>query len=635
MVAIKTLLDALAAMVAVFCLAPVAPFLDPSVLLLAVIAVVGGIWCDRHGRYPLPALPATLLALAGVAWYALRIKGAEEIAAPISNALVILLAVRLLTVKQSRDYLQIFVLALFILAGSSLLSLGISFIAYLVLLVITVTVSLVLLTVFVTDPRLAMPRRDLWRLVRVALVMPAVSLVLMLGFFVILPRTGRPLWNFLNPAGQAVAGLAESVSPGAFAQLSAVKSLAFRAEGPELPREDRYWRVLVLNQPREGQWLRVEPPSEGTSTITGGRPVTLTIYPEPRIDRYLITLDRPQLISGVRSQHHPDQVFLAALTYNQRFRYAVQASPGADLRVNGRAGRDFYLTVPERISPRLAATAARIAASGPDSATRLAALADFFRDRQLTYALDDLPGGADPIDAFLFEKRRGYCEFFATAYVTLARLAGVPARLVGGYYGGEYNALGGYYLVTDDTAHLWVEVLTDDGVWQRIDPSQWASNAGTALGAARAGGLSAMQQLTDTLNYHWIQMVVVFDLSQQLDLLRETRRSWRNLDVRALTGQWLFWAGWLGLAGAVVGVGLLVRRRESRERRLLAALHTRVRRRLGDDVLVESLGLSELAERLDSEPCRQFARIYQGAVFRDRALTADEELRLKGLLREI
>jgi hypothetical protein len=323
------------------------------------------------------------------------------------------------------------------------------------------------------------------------------------------------------------------------------------------------------------------------------------------------------------------------MAYNQRFRYAVQASPGADLRVNGRAGRDFYLTVPERISPRLAATAARIVASGPDSAARLAALADFFRDRQLTYAQDDLPRGDDPIDAFLFEKRRGYCEFFATSYVTLARLAGVPARLVGGYYGGEYNALGGYYLVTDDTAHLWVEVLTDDGVWQRVDPSQWASNAGTALGAARAGGLSAMQRLTDTLNYHWIQMVVVFDLSQQLDLLRETRRSWRNLNVRALAGEWLFWVGGLGLAGAVVGAGLLVRRRESREARLLAALHARVRRRLGDDVVMESLGLSELAERLDSEPCREFARIYQGAAFRDRALTADEELRLKGLLREI
>ncbi|MCM2265607.1 MAG: transglutaminase-like domain-containing protein, partial [Desulfuromonadales bacterium] len=316
-----------------------------------------------------------------------------------------------------------------------------------------------------------------------------------------------------------------------------------------------------------------------------------------------------------------------------RFRYTVQASPGADLKLNGRAGREFYLAVPERISPRLATTAAQIAASGPDSTTRLAALASFFRDRQLTYAQDDLPGGPDPIDAFLFEKRRGYCEFFAAAYVTLARLAGIPARLVGGYYGGEYNALGGYYLVTDDTAHLWAEVLTDDGLWRRVDPSQWAGNAGTALGAARGGELSPLQRLTDTLNYHWIQLVVVFDLSQQLELWREARGVWRDWRLADL-GSWR--GGLVGVA-LVVGAAILFGRRQrpSREVRLLEALRARARRRLGEQVRLETLGLDELAERLGSNSCREFARIYQGAVFRDRSLTAAEVARLKALLKEI
>jgi transglutaminase-like putative cysteine protease len=635
MVAIKALLDLLTTAAALLCLAPVVPFLELPALLLAAAAVAGGYWCDRRGRYPLPALPATLLALGGVTWYSLQISRAD-VATPTVHALVVLLAVRLLTAKQARDYLQIFILALFILAGSSLLSLEAGFILYLVLLVFVITVSLVLLTVFVTDPRLALPRRDLWRLLRVALLMPAAALVLMLGFFVILPRTAHPLWSFLNSSGRAVAGLSESVSPGAFAQLAAVKSPAFRAEGAELPVAELYWRVLVLNHPEGSRWVRREPPAEGAVQVTGGQPLTFTIYPEPRSDRYLVTLERPLQVGGVRSQLSPDRVFRSAAAGEQRFRYTVQSSPGAELRVSGSSWHDFYLVAPAQVSTRVAASAAQIAASGESTAARLAALAAFFQERQLTYAQENLPGGLDPIDAFLFEQRRGYCEFFASAYVTLARLAGVPARLVGGYHGGEYNPLGGYYLVTDDTAHVWAEVLTDAGVWQRVDPSQWATNAGTAIGASRAAGLGPLQQLTDTLNYYWVQSVLVFDLERQLALLREARRTWRAFRPAALRRDGLVFAAGITLAGvAVIGILRLRRRRLSREARLLAALRARVRCRLGGGVVVESFGLSELAERLDSSACREFAQIYQNAVFRDRALTAAEFSRLQALLEEI
>jgi hypothetical protein len=327
-------------------------------------------------------------------------------------------------------------------------------------------------------------------------------------------------------------------------------------------------------------------------------------------------------------------VFRASAATTQRFRYTVQVVPGADLQVRGRLPRDFYLKVPPTVSPRVAAAAVEIATSGARSSERLAALATFFRKRQLTFAEDDLPGGPDPLDAFLFDKRRGYCEFFASAYVTLARLAGVPARLVGGYFGGEYNALAGYYLVTDDMAHVWAEVLTDSGVWQRVDPSQWARNAGTTLGMARTAGLEPWQRLSDTLNYHWVQLVVVFDLNRQLELWRGARSAWH--DWRRVGG-W-HWLGLLAGGGlAIAGMAWFSRHRRplGREARLLATLHARARRRLGAAVALDSLGLVELAERLDSDACREFARIYQGAIFRDRALTSAEFARLQALLREI
>ncbi|TFG89671.1 MAG: DUF3488 domain-containing protein [Gemmatimonadales bacterium] len=636
MIAIKTLLDSLASAVALLSLLPVLSFLDLPLRIVALGTIPLGWWCDRRGRQLLAPLPATLLAVLGIVWYALQVRRAEEIGVPLVNAMAVLLVVRLLTAKQGRDYLQIFVLALFILAGSSLLTLEIGFILYLVLLVVAVTVSLLLLTVFVTAPTLVLSRFELWRLLRVALLMPAASLVLMLGFFVVLPRTASPLWNFLNPAQQAVAGLAESVNPGAFAQLATTRTLAFRAEGPEIAPEDRYWRALVLNQPEESRWLRTEPPVESGLRVSGGSPVTLTIYPEPRSDRYLVTLDRPLHVSGARSQATFDQVFPLSRTPTKRFRYTVEAAAGGELHSGRGLDRAFYLTVPDRISPRVTAAAARVAASGPDSTARLEALAEFFRESQLSYAQDNLAGGADPVDDFLFGRRRGYCEFFASAYATLARLAGIPARLVGGYYGGDYNALGGYYLVTEDTAHVWVEVLTDTGVWQRVDPSQWAANAGETLRATRIAGLSHWQQLSDALNYQWLQLVVIFDLGRQLELLGEGRRWWREWSLKDL--------GRLGRGGAVflllaaAGAGsfwLLRRRRQSREARLLAALRTRVRRRYGPQAAAESMTLTEISEKVRSAACREFAGIYQGAVFRDRPLTEAEANRLQELLKEI
>ena len=633
MVKIKRLLDLLSCVVALLCMGPILVYLDRPLLLVALLALPAGYWCDRRESYPLPAWFATLIALCGMAFYAVQITKAE-VAIPVVHAMVVLLVVRLLTPKAGRDYLQIFVLALFILAGSSLIHLEIGFVVYLVLLVFGVTLGLVLLTVHVTDQNMTMSRPDLVKLIRVGLIIPAVSLLLMMVFFVVLPRTRHPLWNFLNPAAQGVVGLAETVQPGSFARISGIKELAFRAEGPELAPEDRYWRALVLNQSKEGRWIRSTPPEEGGVHVDGPAPVIFILYPEPRSDRYLMTLDRPTMVSGVRKQQTVDQMFVARSAIDHRFRFEVRASPGARLRVNGNVDRAFYLQAPADVSARMRRLAVDIRDENEDVTARIAALGDFFRNQELSYAQDDLPTGSDPIDSFLFTKKRGYCEFFASAYITLARLAGIPSRLVGGYYGGDYNPMGGYYLVTEDAAHVWVEVLSSDNSWQRVDPSQWAINAATTLGTRDRDQLSALRQLVDSLNYHWVQAVVVFDLQQQMSMFREAGDRLRNLrSVKAPQNLWRI-AGGLIVAVLLV-VGLFSLRRKSKEARLLEEYRSRLKKRYGDDVLLPGCGLAEIGEQLDNEECRQFARIYYGAIFRDRLLTSQEVVQLKELLKRV
>jgi hypothetical protein len=264
----------------------------------------------------------------------------------------------------------------------------------------------------------------------------------------------------------------------------------------------------------------------------------------------------------------------------------------------------------------------------------MAALADFFREQKLVYAQDDLPGEQDPVDEFLFDKKRGYCEFFASSYVTLARLLGIPARLVGGYLGGDYNKLGGYYLVTEDMAHVWVEVLTDSNRWVRIDPSRWADNAEAVLLSRQAAQLGTWQRLTDAFNYYWIQAVVIYDFGRQLKVLQGAQEQLRGLRAgKVPTSLW----GWLALL-ALSGGGWWwhrTRLRLSTEARLVEELRRRLSRRYGMEAAAEQFGLTELADRLRCRPCHEFARIYQAAVFRDRRLTRQEVARLKTLLREI
>ncbi|BCR03343.1 membrane protein [Desulfuromonas versatilis] len=632
MVKISTLLYLLANAACLLGAAPLFPHLDLPVQLALGTAVPLGMVLDRRGRRPLPGPWGTLVALALFGVYAIQISMANLVQ-PVVNILALMLTVRLLSEKSNRNILQLFVLALFALASSSLLSLSAAFFVYLVLLVAVVTIGLVLLSFHVTDPALVLDARTLRRLLSVAGLLPAISLVLMVVFFVILPRTQRPLWNFLNPPEAATVGFSDKVEPGAYASTASAKTVALRVESQPLAPEDLYWRAIVLNRLEGNTWSRAPEPEGERTLIQGGRQVTQVIYPEPKSDPYLVALDAPRSLEGMRAQGSGDLVFTTRRSIDRRARVAAVSVVGGTSRIQGPADRAFYLQTPQEVAPRVAALGEELRAGG-DALRKIASLQEFFRGQGLTYATSDLPRAADPIDDFLFGKKRGYCEFFASSFALVLRLAGVPARLVGGYYGGDYNELGGYYLVTEDRAHVWVEALTEEGIWLRLDPSSLASNAASALLAQRNRGLNTLQRLADALNYFWNQAVIAYDLGRQFELLRSTGLRMKHLQVSL---DWRLAAG-LGLAilGLALGGRLLWRRaRSSTETRLLQRFLRQAARAHGLAKIPCGEGLYELAERLDDERCRSFARIYGGALYRDRRLTDGERRRLTELIEEL
>ena len=629
MVRIKTLLDILTYLVVVLSVGPLFPWLDPTVRFVVLSAFIGGIICDSRQRYWFGSRIATLLTVLFFTLYSVQLN-LSNVVPPAVNILALLLSIRLLTEKQGRHYLQIFVLALFCLAGSSLLSLNLAYLPALVFMITGVTIGLVLLTFFQRDPALRLNRRQLSTLLKTAVILPVGSLILMLVLFVVLPRTQYPLWNFLNPKASATTGFSEQVRPGAFAGNAAVKSVAFRAECRKIAPEDLYWRGTVMNTIEGSVWKRATPQRE-RARVTGGEKIDYAITLPATNNRFLFTLDLPLSLDGVRHREEEDRVFTAYRRLEKSFTYRGQSRTGAQLESASGWDRNLYLRVPENLSPRIHQVAERIRQQTDSPRQRITLLQEFFRAQQLSYANTDLPGPKAPIDEFLFDKKRGYCEFFASSFALLLRLSEVPARLVGGYYGGEYNDLGGYYLVTEDLAHVWVEALIDNH-WQRIDPSRFAVNASSALLAPRQQGLSLLKRTMDSLEYVWTQTVINYDLSQQLNLVRHGGHQVRNILPRLAA---------LKYPALILGAGLAIiallgwwwrQQHRTPERRLLLRYQAALIKHFDFKVIPATSGLLELALQLDDDHAIMFARRFSAVLYGDQRLTAGDINALNALI---
>ncbi|HEY6009669.1 MAG TPA: DUF3488 and transglutaminase-like domain-containing protein, partial [Geobacteraceae bacterium] len=517
MVRIRAVLDILACAAALIGFLPLFPYLDPLPRLLFIAALIGGIVADRTG-HTLGNRLSTLLSVALFVYYASQFNRANLVV-PAANLLTVLMAVRLASEKSARHYLQIFALALFGLASYSLFNLSAAFLAYLFLYVMLIGVALVILTFYSQNSDTRFTRLGLQRVVTVAGLLPLAAIPPALLFFFILPRTQYPLWNFLNMATVQTTGVSDTVHPGRTAATSEARTVAFRAHTPQLAKDRLYWRAVVLNTYNGSAWVRQPPPAGKEDGPVGGQTVVQNIYPEPSTSPFLVALNLPRQLNGVRATFAPDLVATRSATGGRRGKYEAVSASGDVISAPHGIDRGFYLALPTTVSPRIRALAGAVAQQHDDAA-KVLFLKNYYRDGKFIYATTGMPTGGDPIAAFLFDKHRGNCEFFASSAALVLRAAGVPTRLVGGYYGGVFNELGSYYVVTDDTAHVWLEVYLSGKGWETVDPSTWASNA-AILGERELGVLHKLQLAIDTASYFWNLTVINYDLERQLQILNQ------------------------------------------------------------------------------------------------------------------
>jgi transglutaminase-like putative cysteine protease len=632
MVRIRQKLKNLIIVISLLGVAPIYLYLDLPVQAIIAGALVVGVWSDRQERYLLSTPIANLLSILAFVVYLLQIDR-QNLVLPALNIAILLLAVRLLTEKQGRHFLQIFLLCGFALAGSTLLTLHLSFLPLMILMVCALIYGLVLLCFDASDPMMTVSLSGYRTLFRTTMLLPAGTLLLAILFFFILPRTQHPLWDFLNPGSLSMVGFSEEVSPGSVSGTATDQTVAFRAQVEDEVQGDLYWRMTVLNRLDGSVWKREIISDPGHSVPQGGKAVKLTIYPVAGNKKFLATLDPPHTVSGLRHSVRKDNIFSPSRKIKRVRSYDVVSRVGGKIMAAPGVAEDQYLQLPEAVAPRARKRIRSLLADVTGRADQVAVVKEFFRNQQLVYATQGLPTSGDPVDTFLFESKRGYCEHFASAFAVLLREAGVPVRLVGGYFGGDYNPLAGYYAVGERAAHVWVEYLDENRVWQRYDPNELAILLESGLLANIGQRPAGWRQLMDAVDYYWTQAVITLDFDRQYSAARRLWSQIRTLDRQRLASQAVMTVTF-GLAVLVIWfVWRRGRWRQKPHNRMLRRFLKRLEQL--EQKPTPGVGLIELAKRSENSAAQEFARLYGGALYRDRDLTAGELKELKRLLQQM
>jgi protein-glutamine gamma-glutamyltransferase len=444
-----------------------APHLSHVPLWVLVSAAGTGCWAAALGRFrkpvpgPFSRTVLVLIALSAVYASFHTLTGRNAGVA----LLLLMVGLKLLETRTLRDlYVSVF-LGYFLIATNFLYTQDILLALYMVAPVLLLTATLVSASDLGHTLGTVGTLRLSARILVYALPLAAIQ-------FVLFPRVSGPLWGLPGDAYGSVTGLSDELTPGLISDLAESDAVAFRVQfAREPPAPDmRYWRGPVFWRTDGRRWTRLPlagPPPE----VHSSQPEThYTEMVEPNNRRWLFPLDLP-VAAPTGTELTADFQLLTHERLRERSVYHLTSA------IPDRTGsltperRHLALQIPTGINPRAQALAARWRDSDASPEAIVQTALDYFRQHPFVYTLQPPTLGTDAVDQFLFDTRRGYCEHFATAFTFLMRAAGIPARVVTGYQGGDYNPIGGYLIVRQRDAHAWSEVWLPSTGWTRVDPT--------------------------------------------------------------------------------------------------------------------------------------------------------------------
>lgn len=522
----------------------------PLWLALTVPALLGWRILIQRGALAMPGklirFPLLLLVVGATLYSHGTLLGPEAGV----TLLVAAFALKMLEMFRLRDAYVAIILASFVLATAFLFARDPLTTVYIGVALVVVMAALV----GINDPESGVSP---WRHLRQSGAMLLQALPLMLVFFVLVPRM-PPLWNLQVNQQQAKTGMSDSMSPGEVSRLSRQSGIAFRVEfdGEVPPPAQRYWRGLTYGWFDGRRWSQALPPE-----IQRHEYLYFANTPKPEwYEELLAERGEPDWRYRVVMERTGRQWLYAlsvpfsnrqdvALARDMRLLKNSDIESTFDYRVESyqmpvaRQGlpeweRRFYTSLPQSGNARARQMASDWRASASGDGAFITRLLLWFNQEEFYYTLEPPLLGEDTVDDFLFRTRRGFCEHYASSFAYLLRAAGIPARIVAGYQGGELNPLGDHLLVRQYDAHVWVEAWLAGQGWVEFDPTgavaptrieqgldaalaESGESAITGLaGALRGVPLFArLSLLADYIEFGWAKWVLGYNQQNQLEFL--------------------------------------------------------------------------------------------------------------------
>ena len=470
---------------------------------------------------------------------------------PGSALLAVMAALKLLETKQRRDQFVLLFISIFLIMSSLLREQYLWSLPYLfagVLFTMTAWLRM-------SDVRKVSVRQSLGTGARLI----AYSAPLMIAMWIFFPRIATPFWAVPIDTSSATSGLSDQMSPGDVSSLSLSNAVAFRVsfDGEVPPPYKRYWRGLVLHRFNGRTWSGNDPamgsrPRDDVEYL--GDPISYQVTMEPTRQHWVFALDVPYDTDLDRTFMARQQQLARIQPIDQRISY--NAVSHTDFRLNnelGRTARQYYLALPENSNPRTQEMSRNMRETAGSAEDFINQVLKKFNSEEFFYTLEPPPLGNNPVDRFLFDTKRGFCEHYASAFAVMMRAAGIPSRIVLGYQGGEMNPMGEYMIVRQADAHAWTEVWLPGRGWYRVDPTAAVAperieegRYGAMLdGVGAAWGLTApsewLYQVTmtwDALNTKWNEWILAYGPDNQsrfMEWLGMEEPDWRKMMLTLVT----------------------------------------------------------------------------------------------------